>query len=268
MSVQYSMMAALLLLGAIAAPALAEERDFCPERPGLDTPACILDQGKLQAELGIADWTLDKQPDSRSDEIDAGEIQLRYGVGPSTELRIGWTAYGHVRIRDRATGAIETMSGTGDVTLGIKQGLINPDGKALSIAILPSISLPSGGDAIGAGDWGASLLLPVTYALNDTVQLELTPEMDAAVDANGNGRHLAYSVAGGVGVRLSEAWNVTGELQASQDDDPSGHGSEHRAALSFAYQFGKDVQLDAAVIAGIDHDTPDVEAYFGISKRF
>ncbi|MBV9842486.1 MAG: transporter [Sphingomonadaceae bacterium] len=264
---RYGMIAALLL-GVAAAPALAEERDFCPERPGLDTPPCIVDKGRLQAELGLADWTLDRQPDSRTDEIDAGQIQLRYGVTDSTELRFGWTAYGHVRVRDRATGAVDRMSGTGDVTLGVKQSLLDPGGDKLSIALLPTVSLPSGGQAIGAGDWGASLALPASYPLSDIFQLELTPEVDAAVDADRSGRHLAYSVAGGLGAKLSKAWSVTGELQTSHDDDPSGHRSEHRAAFSAAYQFGKDFQIDAAAIAGLDHQTPDVEAYFGISHRF
>lgn len=259
--------AGLLLLG-IAAPALAGEREFCPERPGLDTPACILDAGKLQAEVGIADWTLDKQPDSRTDDIVAGDLLLRYGVGPSTEVRFGWTAFGHERVRDRMTGAVTRESRTGDITLGIKQSLLNPDGDTLSIAILPSVSLPVGRTPIGAGDWGGSLLLPATYELNDTIQLELTPEVDAAVDEDGNGRHLAYSVAGGVGVKLGKALTATGELQTLRDDDPSEHATEDRASLSLAYQFGKDVQIDVAGVAGLNHAAPDAELYFGISHRF
>jgi len=257
-----------MLLGLCATSLHAAERDFCPERPGLDTPACVVDAGRLQAELGLADWTLDRQPDSRTDEIDAGQLLLRYGIGPATEARLGWTAYGHVRVRHRATGATDHMSGTGDVTLGIKQGLLNPDGKGFSIALLPSVSLPSGGRAIGAGDWGATLLLPITYMLGDSVQLEATPELDAAVDGDRDGRHLAYGMTAGVGLKLSDAWSVTGELQALRDDDPASHETQRRAALSAAWQCGKDVQLDLAGIAGLDRHTPDAELSFGISRRF
>ena len=87
----------------IASPAMAEDklRDLCAERPGLDTPACTVDPGHLQVEVGLGDWTLDKQPGSRTDTITAGDISARYGVGESTELRLGWTAYGHARTRDR-----------------------------------------------------------------------------------------------------------------------------------------------------------------------
>ena len=103
-------MKALLAVAAIlvATPALADDqlRELCSERPGLNTPPCIVDQGHLQVEVGLGDWTLDKQPDSRTDTIAAGDVALRYGVTDSTELRLGWTSYTHVRERDRASGAI------------------------------------------------------------------------------------------------------------------------------------------------------------------
>ena len=260
--------AALLFPLLTASAAFAEEREFCPERPGLGTPACVLDKGKLQAELGIADWTLDRQPDERTDDIVAGDLLLRYGIGPSTELRVGWTAFGHERVRDRTTGAVSHGSGIGDVTLGVKQALLDPDGDKLTIALLPSVTLPVGDDPAGAGDWGASLLVPVSYKLSDKVELDLTPEVDAAVDEDRDGRHLAYSLTAGLAFKLSDAWSVTPELQALRDDDPEGHETQTRAALSAAYQFGKDWQLDLGGVAGLDHQAPDVELAFGVAHRF
>ena len=81
-------MKAVLLAGLlIASPALADDdlRDPCAERPGLDTPACTVDPGHLQVELGVGDWTLDKQAGSRTDTILLGQALARYGVGTSTE---------------------------------------------------------------------------------------------------------------------------------------------------------------------------------------
>jgi hypothetical protein len=123
----------------ISSPAWADDklRDLCAERPGLDTPACTVDPGHLQVEVGLGDWTLDKQPDSRTDTVVTGDISARYGVGESTEIRLGWTAYGHSRTRDYATGAIDRVSETGDVTLGLKQNLSSPSGDGFSMALLP-----------------------------------------------------------------------------------------------------------------------------------
>ena len=112
------------------------------------------------------------------------------------------------------------------------------------------------------------MLLPISYSLGDTIQLEATPEVDAAVDSDGNGRHLAYSGTAGVGWKLTKALTLTGEGQVMRDDDPSGHTTQALAALSLAVQAGKNLQFDVFGAKGIGHDSPDVELYGGVAVRF
>lgn len=245
-------------------------RDLCSDRPGLDTPACTVDPGHLQVEVGLGDWTLDKQADQRTDTIAAAEIALRYGVGGTTELRFGWTAYGHARMRDRATGEVERVEGIGDVTLGLKQNLRHPaEGKTgLAVALLPFATLPSGRREIGDGDWGAGLIVPASYKLSDAVQLELSPEVDAAVNESGDGRHLAYGTAMGVQVHLSKDVAIVPELQFVRDRDPEGHTTGSRASLALFAQPRQMLQLDVQAVAGLNRATPDVELEFGITRKF
>ena len=261
-----------LILGSllVAAPALADDglRDLCAERPGLDTPACTVDAGHLQVEVGLGDWTLDKRSDSRTDTIVTGDLSARYGVGDSTEIRFGWTAYGHARTRDIATGAIDRTSGTGDVTIGLKQNLSHPDGGGFSLALLPYAVLPTGKNGIGAGDWGAGLLIPLSYSLSDQLTLELTPETDAAVDGDGSGRHLAYGSAAGLGIKLSAQVSMSIEAQLIRDRDPAGHLTQALGGVYFAYQPKGRIQFDAGAQAGLSHATPDIELYFGVSEKF
>lgn len=265
-------MRAMVTLGLslmLAAPATAEApRDLCADRPGLGTPACTVDKGHVQVEIGLADWTLDRQPDVRTDTILASDLQLRYGVSDTTELRLGWTAYGHQRERDRANGAIDRTARTGDVTLGIKQNLRNPDGSKLSVALLPFVSVPVGRRPIGQGDWGAGLLVPVDYEVAEGVTLQLTSEIDAAVDEDGAGRHLAYGSVAGIEFDLTETFSIDAELEATRDRDPGGHATMTLAALSFAYKPQKQIQFDIGGAAGLNHATPDVEVYFGVSRKF
>ena len=254
----------------IAGPAFAEDtlRDLCAERPGLDTPACTVDPGHVQVEFGLGDWTLDKQLSSRTDAIVAGDISARYGLGESTEVRFGWVAYGHHRTRDAATGAIDRVSGTGDVTFGLKQNLSNPSGDGFSIAVLPYATLPTGKAGISAGDWGAGVLLPTSYALTEMFTLEMTPEWDLAVDSDGSGRHGAYGSAAGLSVKLNEQWSMSVEGQLIRDLDPAGHSTEALAGAYVAWQPKDRIQFDAGAQTGLNRDTPDVEIYFGISEKF
>jgi hypothetical protein len=124
----------IIALTASAAQAEPELRDFCADRPGLNTPPCTVDAGHFQVEIGLGDWTLDRQPDSRTDTILAGDLLVRYGLDQTTEVEVGWTSFGHVRVRDTATGEVTRTARTGDVLLSVRKSLAGPDGK---VAIQP-----------------------------------------------------------------------------------------------------------------------------------
>ncbi len=258
---------ALLSFAALyATSASAQDREYCPERPGLDTPACTIAPGKISVETSIADWTRDDQPGSREDNILSGDTLVRVGMSDTIEARIGWTPFGHDRKRD-STG-VDTVNGVGDVSLGMKANLLNPDGSGVSVSVLPFVTLPVGRSSIGAGDWGAGFLVPLTYELSDTVSLDLTPEIDAAVDQDGNGRHLAYSSTAGLAFKVAKDFTLTGEVQALRDNDPDQHATQALAALSLAWMANDDLQFDILGAAGLNDDTPDARVYAGISRRF
>lgn len=259
--------AALLALGC-AAPAAAQERDYCPTRPGLGTPACTIAPGKVSIETAIADWERDDSADQRSDTILFADTIVRVGLSDHVEGIVGMTPVGIARVRDKMTGSIDRRTAAGDAYLGLKANLSNPGGDGFSFALQPFATLPVGRSPIGAGDWGAGLLAPMTYDLPGGVNLQFTPEIDAAVNEDGNGRHLAYSAVAGVGVPITKKLSATGEVQALRDRDPSGHATQTFAALSLAWMANDDCQLDVGAVAGLNHDTPDARLYAGVSRRF
>lgn len=263
----YTIAASLCVL--IAGEAQAQDlRPFCADRPGLGTPACTIDPGRVVAELGLLDWSREEDPATRTETLIAGDALIRVGLTPSLEAQIGWTAFGDVRTRDRLSGATARQSGVGDVTLALRQNFSHPDGSGFSAAAMPFVTLPSGGGAIGAGDWGAGLVLPLSYSLSDTISIALTPEVDAAVDADGHGRHLAYGSVIGLSVVLTSHLSTAIELQESRDYDPAGHSTQALAGLSFAWQPRDDLQFDLGGVAGLNAASPDVELYIGVARRF
>jgi hypothetical protein len=260
---------AALALSVFTAPAAwAQERDYCPARPGLGTPACTIAPGRVSLETGIADWQRDDTPGERSDTIVIGDTLLRMGVSDTVEVQLGWTPFGHVRVRDKASGAVAKASSVGDVLVGLKANLANPDGSGLSIAVQPYAVLPVGGAALGAGDWSAGVVVPVSYDLNDVFNIQFSPEIDAATDGDGRGRHFAYSGTWGLGVSLGDTLGVTAEFQAARDQDPAGHSTALLAGLSAAWMRSDDLQLDIGANLGLNDNAPDVQVYFGFSRRF
>ena len=256
-------------LGLAATPAGSEElRDFCPDRPGLGTPACTIDPGHFDVELGIADWTLDRTPDSRTDTLEAGQLLVRVGLTDSLEAQLGWTAFGHVRTRDRSTGSVDHDSGLGDLTLALRQNLASPDGSGFSLAVMPFATLPTGGRAIGAGEWSAGLLVPLGYDIGSGLQVGLTGRVEAAADSDRDGRHLAYGGVAGLSVPLSDAIGATFEIAASRDEDPVGHSTEWLAGLSAGWMARDDLQLDAGANFGLNAAAADLQLYVGVSRLF
>ncbi|MBV8685388.1 MAG: transporter [Alphaproteobacteria bacterium] len=263
--ISFARLAALFL--AAAAPAGAQGlRDFCPDRPGLGTPPCTIDAGHAAVELGLADWTLERDGGARTDTLQLGEILVRLGLSDRIEAQLGWTAYG--RVKERNAAGRSRMDGIGDVTLALRANLAHPDGKGFSAALMPYATLPTGNGAIGAGDWSAGLLVPVSYELPHGLQLGLTGQVEAAADEDRHGRHLAYGGVAGLSAELSETLSATAELSAVRDEDPSGRSTELLAGLSAGWMAKDDLQLDVGANIGLNEAAPDVQLYAGVSKRF
>ena len=160
--------------------------------------------------------------------------------------------------------------GSGDVTIGLRQNFHNPDGSGLSIAVQPFATLPTGGHAIGAGTWGAGLVVPVSYQLPSNIQFGLTSEIDAAPDEDRHGRHLAYSETASVSVPVTKSITGSAEIWAMRDRDPAGHSSQYSLDLAAAWipkEKGR-LQFDAGTYLGLNRQTPDIEAYVGVTEKF
>ncbi len=265
----FALLLALFIPASLrAAPNDRPSRDLCPTRPGLGTAPCIVDPGYFFVELGLVDWSLVDTSQDRTDTILTGDVLVRYGLTDASELQFGWESFGHVRRRDRSSSTVERSSGIGDATVGFKYGLRNPDGRGMSVAIQAFATLPIGGQAIGSGDWAAGVLLPTSWDLTDNLQLQITPELDANVDEDRNGRHLTLGAVAGLGIKVSDAMSLTIEGSLFRDRDPSGHITEALAALSLAWQSGEDTQFDIGTNVGLNGDSPDLQLYLGVSRRF
>jgi hypothetical protein len=259
---------AWLVLAMVATPAAAQDRDLCPNRPGLGTPACTVDKGRVMVETDVADWTRDDNADARVDTVLIGDTLVRMGVSDHIELQLGWTPFGHQRQRDRASGVVDVADRVGDAIFGTKVNWAGADGKGFAGAVQVQVMVPAGRTPIGAGDWGASLVLPLSYELPNGLSLQASPEIDAAVDADGQGRHAAWGGTLGLGFALTDDLSAGVETQLVRDEDPAGHTTRALAGASLAWQRGKDLQLDLGMNLGLNRDSSDVQLYAGVSRRF
>lgn len=248
--------------------AQAEPSRLCPNRPDIGASSCTVDPGRVLFEISGIDWQREEDGDAREDVLLFGHFQVRVGFDPRTEVQVGWIPYGRSRIRDKSTGRVYIVHGAGDVRLGLRRNVRNPDGNGLSIAVEPFVRLPLGRDRLGAGDWGGGLVIPVNYEAGPRVTLALTAEVDAAVKEDGNGRHAAYSAAVGVGYALTDCVGTVAELQIGREDDPTNGSTLALGALSLVFQPRAGLQLDMFAAAGLSRSSPDLRFLTGAAFLF
>lgn len=257
---------AVVLAGA-GTPAWAE-KEFCPDRPGKSDPACTVDPGHVQLETSFADWSHERDSGETEDTILFNDALVRIGVGDSTELRLGWTSLGTDRTRDRQSGSVEHRTGTGDVSLGLRQNLRDGGDSGPSFSLEPFVTLPAGRTPIGAGTWGAALEGAAQLPLARDWSLTLNPEIAAAPDEDGDGRHLNYSLVANVSWNVTDAFQLGGEAYVERDRDPEDHATLASLDATAAYRIGENSQVDVGAYAGLNSATPRMQLVLGVAHRF
>lgn len=257
-------LAALALLAAPAVARADETPDLSVNRPGLDTPPTTLPAGRVIIEVSAADWEYSTSPAGRDDSLAFADTVVRLGLGHATEVEVGlggWT-----RQRSRVGAAVSTVRGLGDATFAVRHGF---GGEAdAKVAVEGFVSAPVGRAPGGAGDWGAGLLLPVALPLMAGFTLAATPEIDAAVNGSGHGRHLAWGSVVSLSHALTRTVSASAEVSAFRDEDPDDDSTESRLALAAAWHAAPRLQIDVEFDTGLTHATPDHALIVGFARQF
>jgi len=259
----YAVAVALLCVGSVAA---ADEQPICATRPGKSTAPCTVPAGHFQVETGLADWSLQKADSERDTSLVVGETVFKYGLTDRSDVEIDVTPW--ERATSRGPGFHDRASGFGDINVIYKHGVTPVDGP-VQVSVMPVVKIPTAKHSLGNGKWEAAFLVPVLFSLGKSpFSLNLTPELDWAADGDGHGHHVAMAQVASLGWSISDKVSVSGELWGQWDWDPAGMVRQASADGSIAYLVDNDVQLDAGANFGLNRNTPDVELYAGISKRF
>jgi hypothetical protein len=255
---------AMLLWAASAAH--ADDDSICASRPGQSTPPCTVPAGKFQVETGLADWSLQKDAGNRETSLAIGETTFMYGLSDRSDIEIDVTPW--QRATSSGPGFADSVSGFGDITVGFKQQLTAP-GAAVGVALLPVVKIPTAGHQLGNGKWEGGLLVPMSFSLGKSpFSIGLTPEVDWSANSDGNGHHATMVQVASLGWAVNDRLSLSAELWGQWDYNPAGTTRQATADGSIAYLVNNDLQLDAGGNFGLNRETPDVELYAGVSKRF
>jgi hypothetical protein len=191
------------------------------------------------------------------------EAVLAYGALEDLDALLG---IGYLRqTSDNATGRTE-QKGPIDTTLGVKWRFFERD--ALSLGLLPSVTLPSGdaqrGTGTGRATWGALAILSwerdrhalhahlgVRRNRNTLDERQALREAAAALVLNATGR-LKLAI----------------EAHSETNADKAAGGSLRHATLALIYAVNKELDLDVGWRRGLNEAANDRTLLFGATLRW
>ena len=256
-----------LLAVALATPALADDlRPLCPDRPGKGTSPCTVDADHLEVEVDAFDMTSQHQNGVSTTVYDFAAPELRYGVSDDLEAAADFAPY--IQARSRTGGVTQTASGIGDLTLHLKWMVTPYDNGPFAMALMPFVKIPTAPLTIGNGALEGGFVAPLSYDLGGNWSLAASPEVDLLKNQADEGRHVAIANVFGLNRSFDGGISLGAELAGVGDFDPAGESQTWTFDIAAAWQPDSATQWDTGFNFGLNRNTPDLQFYAGVTRRF
>ena len=243
-------------------------RAFCADRPAQATLPCTVDRGHFQLETDVYSATYDRSGGAVTDTYLFTNPTLKLGIADRTDVEVNIAPYEEVRSHEPGSPSSQTLYGSGDLILRLKQNFFGDYRGPLALAVEPFAKVPTARAGIGNGAWEGGVVLPVAAAITKSIILNLSPEIDISKDRMGGGVHLAPVEIINVTWSLPANFTLSTELYARQDQDPVGVVTQCSADVALSLGLRDDLELDVGSNFGLNPQTPAVQGYIGMAKRF
>jgi hypothetical protein len=226
------------------------------DRPQITSSSVVVPCGSLQFENGFQETSAAGQQ-----TYDLPETSIRFGIARKTELRYMVPNY-YWNFANASGGA----AGLGDMSLGFKQQL-GPV-KGFDISIVPTVSFPTGANAISSHGYDPSVQAPWSRGLskNWTVAGMFSVAWPTQSIADGGTQR---NVTGQGSVffdrQLTPPWDAWVEYSGSF---PQRGGPQNIIDFGTSYKPSPHQQLDFHAGFGLSSAAPDHFIGFGYSVRF
>jgi hypothetical protein len=220
------------------------------DRPAIADSSAVVPNGVFQAENGLLDTV-----NQARRTLDFPETLIRFGIGPSTELRFTAPDY----YQDSVTPS-GPRSGFADLVVGVKQQLHGVPG-GFEVSVVLSLSFPTGAGGISSGGYDPSFQMPWSRKLSSNWT---AAGMLSVYVPTQNGSHTVVGESTFLLDRqLTKAWDAFTEYAG---DFPQAGGPRHLLHFGTAYKTASQQQIDLHV--GVGLSAAAVDHFVGIGYSF
>jgi len=241
-----------------SSPLKAQQADEPPsfDRPGIGLGTGIVPRGALALELGLPSYERDRDVDGLRTEQISGDVTLRTGLFEHWEVQLSGSPWQRQRSRLPGTDSTRTRGG-GDTQLALKWAV--PTSRDTDRwALLASATVARGDSAFSEGR---------QYALARSYEHDFSEQWTGALYASHSRGDGERSTVWSPSVSLTLTPRLSAFLEAGVTE-ARGAPRESVAGGGLTWMWTDRVQLDASVDAGLDDESPDLQAGLGISAYF
>jgi hypothetical protein len=243
-------------------------RSFAPDRPAKGTGPTTVDAGRLVVEVEAVNYSRLKADGVTTTSWVGPNPTIKIGLTNNIDFQFNWAPFQQVKVHDSFAGTTDKFSGSSDLILRSKINLWGNEGGKTAFAIVPFIKAPTAKEPLGNKATEGGVIVPYSLSLGNDVSFAYTGEVDYLKNSLGSGYHQAYINSVGLSAPIFKDVTLTGELWSSVNRDPAGTVRQYSLDTALAWMAKPNLQFDIGANFGLNKETPAVQIYTGVARRF
>lgn len=237
-------------------------RELTTDRPDSTESPFTVDPGHVQLEMDAVSYMRNRLDGVKTTEWALAPLNLRVGVGRSTELGVFVTP--HMRVTEEPRGGPKTTArGIGDTTLRAKLNFWGNDGGPTAAGMFLDLKLPTAADGLGNDKVEGAATFPVAYEIGAGWEGAAMTAVGARYTEAGRRRAVWINT---ITFARDLAPDVGGFLELTSEAGDGPHVATFNCGVT--RRLTPQFQLDAGVNLGITRTAPDLAVFAGLSRKF
>lgn len=247
--------------GLFGIPSAPINEPLVTDRPDFTESTLAVPLGRVQLEAGLTFTRDGAGGGEHAQSITAPEALLRLGLADGFELRLGAPSYAY------ADDGTDDADGFTDSSIGFKLELAGQEGARPSMAVLASLSLPTGADEFTSDEVDPAVVFAWAYDLGESGWSVAGNAGASSLEDGAGDRFEEFSASLAVGAPITNELSAYAEYYGFYRNG-AGAGPEHYVNGGLTYLLNNNTQLDARVGFSLNGRADDLFAGAGVSFRF
>lgn len=248
------------LLGPVGESVDELKSSIATDRPDFTESSTTVPAGSVQVETG---YTVSADNDSGPRVTSHSFPEALFRVGTSLE----WLELRLATNVSAETAPENSGADFEDLYLGTKIAMCNQDGLIPELAVMPQMTVPTGGTSVTADRTLPGVNLLYGWDLTDSLSTAGSTQVNRAVDDDGSA-YVEWAQSWTVGFALTEQLGAYTEWFAFFPDSGTAAETQHYGNGGLTWLFNDDLQADVRAGFGLNEAADDFFAGVGLSWRY